>query len=233
VWKVIHRFSEDIDISLSREWLGFVGNRDPEAATSRKQREKLLLELSAACASKLRDDVLPALRQSFTAALGPTGWSLDVAADDSQTLLFTYVSAFTATPGAGYVRPVVKIECGARSDRWPAAEQIIAPYLAEAFPEIFAAAGFQVLVLDIERTFWEKATILHAEAHRPTDKATPDRRDRHLGMHRPVDIGGIVVPRDVPYGIGLASDVPVIVQYSRLDVTQPNFTLMTAVPYAE
>jgi hypothetical protein len=61
----------------------------------------------------------------------------------------------------------------------------------------------------------------------------PARRDRHLGMHRPVDIGGIVVPRDVPYGIGLASDLPVIVQYSRLDVTQPNFTLMTAVPYAE
>lgn len=179
VWKVIHRFSEDIDISLSREWLGFVGKRDPEAATSRKQREKLLLELSAACATKLRDDVLPALRQSFTAALGPTGWSLDVAADDSQTLLFTYASAFTETPGAGYVRPVVKIECGARSDRWPAAEQIIAPYLAEAFPELFPEAGFHVPVLDIERTFWEKATILHAEAHRPADKGTPDRFSRH------------------------------------------------------
>src|SRR5947209_16361891 len=42
VWKVIHRFSEDIDISLSREWLGFSGVRDPEGAVSRKQRAKLL-----------------------------------------------------------------------------------------------------------------------------------------------------------------------------------------------
>ena len=32
VWRVIQRFSEDIDISLSREWLGFSGERDPEQA---------------------------------------------------------------------------------------------------------------------------------------------------------------------------------------------------------
>jgi nucleotidyltransferase AbiEii toxin of type IV toxin-antitoxin system len=27
--------------------------------------------------------------------------------------------------------------------------------------------------------FWEKATILHAEHHRPADQATPDRYSRH------------------------------------------------------
>ncbi len=178
VWKVIHRFSEDIDISLSREWLGFAGERDPEAAEG-KERRRRLDALSAACATKLRDEVLPALRQNFAAALGASSWSLDVAPDDAQTLLFAYPTAMTETPGAGYVRPVVKIECGARSDRWPVAEQQLAPYLADAFPEVFPDAQFSVPVLDIERTFWEKATILHAEAHRPADKATPDRFSRH------------------------------------------------------
>lgn len=179
VWKVIHRFSEDIDVSLSREWLGFVGERDPESAPSRKQRTKLLDDLSATCAAKLREEVLPALRQRFTTVLGPSAWSLDLAADDPQTLLFAYPTAFNEIPGAGYVRPVVKIECGARSDRWPVAEQSLAPYLAEAFPEAFPNGTFHVPVLDAERTFWEKATILHAEAHRPEDKATPDRFSRH------------------------------------------------------
>ncbi len=61
----------------------------------------------------------------------------------------------------------------------------------------------------------------------------PARRNRHLGMHKPADLGGVVVPRDVCYGIEVSSDVPIIVQYSRLDVTQPNFTLMTTIPYAE
>lgn len=57
------------------------------------------------------------------------------------------------------------------------------------------------------------------------------RSNRHIGMHKPEQLGGIQVPRDVPYGIAMESDVPVIVQYSRLDVTQPNFTLMTTIPY--
>jgi hypothetical protein len=34
-------------------------------------------------------------------------------------------------------------------------------------------------VLSIERTFWEKASILHAEAHRPLEKMIPDRYSRH------------------------------------------------------
>jgi hypothetical protein len=179
VWKVIHRFSEDIDISLSREWLGFTGARDPESAASRNQRTKLLDELAAACTTKLREEVAPALRASFTAALGTTGWSLTITDDDPQTLLFAYPSSFTQQQGAAYVRPVVKIECGARSDRWPLAEQSITPYIAEAFPDAFPDAAFSVPVLDIERTFWEKATILHAEAHRPAEKATPERFSRH------------------------------------------------------
>ena len=59
------------------------------------------------------------------------------------------------------------------------------------------------------------------------------RSDRHVGMHKPEQLGGVVVPRDVPYGIMVASDVPIVVQYSRLDVTQPNFTLMTTIPFHE
>ena len=35
------------------------------------------------------------------------------------------------------------------------------------------------MALEAERTFWEKATILHAEHHRPEDKLTPDRFSRH------------------------------------------------------
>lgn len=60
----------------------------------------------------------------------------------------------------------------------------------------------------------------------------PGKSCRHIGMHKPEQLGGLELPRDVPYGIEVVSDRPVIVQYSRLDVTQPNFTLMTTIPYA-
>ena len=55
----------------------------------------------------------------------------------------------------------------------------MAAYVAGAFPEAFPDATFTVPVLDIERTYWEKATILHAEAHRLADKAIPERFSRH------------------------------------------------------
>jgi len=73
----------------------------------------------------------------------------------------------------------VKIEMGARADHWPCETKTITPYVAEAFPQGFREASCAVRVLSVERTFWEKATILHAEFHRPPDKAIPDRFSRH------------------------------------------------------
>ena len=59
------------------------------------------------------------------------------------------------------------------------------------------------------------------------------RSNRHVRMDRGELLGGVQIPRDVPFGVALESDRPVVVQYSRLDVTQPNFTLMTTIPYSQ
>ena len=53
------------------------------------------------------------------------------------------------------------------------------PWLAEILPGAFVDWRCDVVALEIERTFWEKATILHAEYHRPEDKPTPDGYSRH------------------------------------------------------
>jgi hypothetical protein len=57
----------------------------------------------------------------------------------------------------------------------------VTPYVAEQFPQGFKEASYAVKVLAVERTFWEKATILHAEFHRPVDKPMPERFSRHYG----------------------------------------------------
>jgi len=179
VWKAIARFSEDIDVSLSKEWLGFGGENDPERQESRKQRSRKLEELTEACSSKISEELLPALDARATACLAEQDWSFVVSPDDPQTLLFRYPTALPAMPGTEYIPREVKIECGARSDPWPADDKIIQPYVAEAYPEAIKAAAVHIRVLSITRTFWEKATILHAEANRPPDKATPGRFSRH------------------------------------------------------
>ena len=121
---------------------------------------------------------------------------MDISEDDSQTLLFAYPSVFPNGPFGEYIRPFVKIECGARSDRWPVSDQSVLSYVAEALPSVLEEAPVMVPVLDIERTFWEKATILHAEAHRPADKATPDRFSRHYAdlaalSHHPSGVSAV------------------------------------------
>jgi hypothetical protein len=122
---------------------------------------------------------MPALRARATEALGPGGWTIAIDADDPQTMFFTYPSTLGEHPSEPYIRREVKIECGARSDAWPAEEKRILPYVAEAYPETITDAAVPLKVLSIERTFWEKATILHAEAHREETKATPTRFSRH------------------------------------------------------
>src|SRR6266849_5577269 len=50
-WKLIERFSEDIDVVIDRDFLGFGGEHSPEDAPSNKQRAKRLEHLMGACLS--------------------------------------------------------------------------------------------------------------------------------------------------------------------------------------
>lgn len=181
VFKVIERFSEDIDVSIDRGWLGFGGANEPEAGASNKEKQRRIEALKAACQQKIASVLQPALEKALKAKVGTSEkWSLfsDEGDPDQQTLLFEYPSSFPAD-AVGYIRRVVKIEMGARADHWPSETKTITPYVAEEFPQGFREPSAEVKVLSAERTFWEKATILHAEFHRPPEKAIPDRFSRH------------------------------------------------------
>lgn len=177
-WKLIERFSEDIDVVIDREFLGYGGDASPEAAPSRKKRGQALDDLRETCQKYIRDSLAPALSARIAQALVSGGWSLesDPADADGQTLLFRYPAAFD---GGGYVAPVVKIELGARSDIDPADVPQIEPYLAQTFPELLGDSRFSVRTLAARRTFWEKAMLLHEETYRPAEK----RRGRFLSRH--------------------------------------------------
>lgn len=102
VWRAVARFSEDINVSLTRKWLGFSGDRDPENAGSGKQQQGGIEQLAAACATKVGTELLPALRERATQALGAGGWAIAVDPDDAQTLRFTYPSALPDNAAEAY-----------------------------------------------------------------------------------------------------------------------------------
>ena len=177
-WRLIERFSEDIDVVIDRDYLGYGGNASPETATSRKKRRQILDALRESCQAHITKSLAPALSARIARTLGAEGWQLesDAADADGQTLLFRYPAAFD---GGGYVAPVVKIELGARSDIDPAEAPLIEPYLAEAFPNLLGDSRFPVRTLAARRTFWEKAMLLHEETYRPAEK----RRGRFMSRH--------------------------------------------------
>jgi hypothetical protein len=132
--------------------------------------------------ASLVTELCPALAAHFKAVLPATAkWSLtpaDAQEDpDQQTLLFEYPGVLAGT--ATYLRPVVKIEMGARSDTEPSETPSLRPYLCEAFPEQMGDGAFSIKTVAARRTFWDKAMLLHEETYRPDGKP----RKRPLARH--------------------------------------------------
>ena len=181
-YQLIERFSEDVDLSLSRQDLGFADKRDPEEpGISKKESIRRLDALVSACQRTIRDKMLPELQKDFARVIGTSGWNLALDLADPQTVIFTYPSSGLSGDSPSYIRPAIRLEMGARSDDWPAEQRVIRPYAAEAFPEAFRVAAFgSVNTMEAVRTFWEKATLLHADYHRPAGKAPIERVSRHF-----------------------------------------------------
>lgn len=177
VYGLIERFSEDVDVSIEKEFFGFAGQKDPEKVVGTNKQKAALTALSAACANYVGTKLLSQLQSDIKNQLGTDkGWSIFVDPEDHQTIQFEYPSQ---TPKGGYIKPSVKIEVGARSEHWPVHEQKIQSYAKDALKEKVTEPAVTVKVLDAERTFWEKATILHQYAHLPAERKLPPRISRH------------------------------------------------------
>lgn len=182
VYGLIHRFSEDIDISLNRAEMGFGKDNDPAAEDlSGKKRQKLRNELAGACATYIETEMLPRFQKACQSILGENGWSvfMDERDPDRQSILFQYPTSLTEYQAGAYLKPNVLLEFGCRGDQWPSTEAIVRPFVAIEFPTLIRHPEIKVVALDAERTFWEKVTLIHAENHRPTDKPFHNRLSRH------------------------------------------------------
>lgn len=139
--------------------------------------------MEAACIEKVRERFAPELERVALETLGKprngTRW-MDFQVDDdthSPVVLFHYPS--NEATGFEYLRRSVKMEFGSLTDQRPAGKHVIRPWVAEEFPELLADFRCELVSLELERTFWEKATILHAEYHRDEAKPIRDRFSRH------------------------------------------------------
>ena len=166
-YSLIERFSEDIDLIL--DWRN-LSEQDPQADRSKTQQSKLNTSINEAAQRYIRETLLPQVQQTLSPECHVT---LDE--NDPHTLNIRYPAEFAA----GYLRPVVRLEIGPLAAMLPRESRVIQSYAAGYFPQAFTEPTVSVPTILAERTFWEKLTILHAEAHRPSDKTLPPRYARH------------------------------------------------------
>jgi hypothetical protein len=178
VFGLIERFSEDIEISIGRAALGFTAERDmANPALTNTKRKALDDQLRTAITTEVNSHILTKLHDRFQTILGRQAWELAPSKEenDEMTLSFHYPNAFEYSK---YLQPQIKIEFG-RGDQEPSHKSFVIPFAADTFPEVFREKAATVLVLDSERTFWEKLTLLHAENHRPDPSKLKPRMARH------------------------------------------------------
>jgi len=166
---IIERFSEDVDLTIrgSAPLIDKIAS-PMETGIGTKERERRTKALKAAAQDYVATVAMPSLARAIERALGTTnGWSIEPDPDDKdrQTLLFNYPRTSESEGGSGYIKPRIKLEYGARGDPEPFEKRSIVPYLSEEFPDELPDAETSVQTLSVTRTFWEKATILHALHH--------------------------------------------------------------------
>lgn len=167
VYNLIERFSEDIDLIL--DWRVLNGD-DPLAERSKTKQARL----NAAIKEQARKFIGGELLRQVDAVLDDV-CDCFVDIDDPFVINVNYPAAFSDD----YLRSMVRLEIGPLASWLPYEDRRIGCYAAEAFPEIFEQKECIVRVIKAERTFWDKATILHHEAHRPKGNAQPPRYSRH------------------------------------------------------
>ena len=166
----IERFSEDIDLILDWQLLGYSAS-DPWQSRSATKQDAFSKEANRRAAEFLNNELAPALGKGLSVQAGV---SLNVTADGQEVSVY-YPRAFALET----IRPQITLEIGPLAAWVPNEQRAIQSYAADRYPALFSQPQTTVRTIVAERTFWEKATILHQEAHWGTDHRLPPRYSRH------------------------------------------------------
>ena len=175
VWKVIRRFSEDIDLAIDPSIWGFEGDLT----------KKQIKRLRKASSIFVRDELCQSLQRAVTET-GMKKWLLVEADPDGEgdgtypeprVIHIRYRSLFDED--LPYLHSEVKLEVGARSLLEPTAEATVTSIVEDALPISTIVKQVVIPTALAEKTFLEKAFLLHELFSSQTSREA-NRKSRHL-----------------------------------------------------
>ena len=174
-YHVIERFSEDIDLIMDWRLLGY-GIREPWEQRSKTQQDRFNKKAVADTSEFLSTIFAPQMEETMRSLLD-ADISIRMDPDDREqcTVNFYYPHVFSSS----YLRPEIRLEIGPLAEWVPSHPVTITSMVAEQYPSVFEKTSTVVPTVDVERTFWEKTTILHKTAASYEQKGIPGRYARH------------------------------------------------------
>ena len=171
-WDLIERFSEDIDLALNREFLGFKG--ELSKGDIRRLRRASFEYMTTTFTDELKKKIADA---GFTDV---TIKYQEVKNHDQDPIIIEIYYPKLIEKDS-YLKPGLLLEVGSRSLKEPNTVRIFNTLTAQQFHNSkFADKPIAIPTVNPERTFLEKIFLLHEEFQRPEEKIRVDRLSRHL-----------------------------------------------------
>jgi hypothetical protein len=173
-WKLINRFSEDIDLAIDKEFFeGYKGD------ISKTQITKLRKEAGKYTTETFFEELKLAFKVKGFTQLDFFVIESKDSDRDPRVLEIFYPNVIKKD--AEYILPRVQIEVSCRSLREPFVVKSFGALVDEFYAgKDFAKPLFEVPTDNAKRTFLEKLFLLHEEFQRPAEKMRVDRLSRHL-----------------------------------------------------
>jgi predicted nucleotidyltransferase component of viral defense system len=173
-WKLINRFSEDIDLAIDRDFFeGYQGNISKTKI--RKLRKEAGVYTTETFFKNLEEEFIKRGFNNLEFKIVESGES----DQDPRVLEIYYSNVIPAL--TTYILPRVQIEVSCRSLREPFSIKSFGSLVDEEYIDReFAVPLFTVPTVDAERTLLEKLFLLHEEFQRPGEKIRVNRLSRHL-----------------------------------------------------
>lgn len=173
-WKLIHRFSEDIDLAIDAAFFeGYSGD------ISKSKISKLRKEAGIYTTGIFFGELQEEFKEKGFNDLDFKVIEAEDSDQDPRVIEIYYPNVITQP--SQYIKPRVQIEVSCRSLREPFTIKSFGALVDEVYAgKDFTEPLFEVPTVNPERTFLEKIFLLHEEFHRPAEKMRVDRLSRHL-----------------------------------------------------
>ena len=179
VYKIIDRFSEDIDLTCDIRELVPDLLREGNPIPASSSQEKITRAVRSRLPAWIKNTVKPVIEADL--AKRGSQATLTISGKDNDNLIVAYQAVKT---GTGHAAPTIRLEFGARSTGEPHHTHRTVCDIASVMDGVeFPTA--EPLVMAAERTFWEKATAAHVyslQGHIRTDHFEMALNDRLLAM---------------------------------------------------